>query len=334
MSGHGPLIYQVSTSSEVPAAQRYEHWLTPLLSDFEAAVPSAQQQQDFRAQVTSLVTATSELHDMESDDFEGFRSKTKIRHHVNDKLALIFVMQGQVLSHCEGDTDIVTRPGQFVLFDARRPTHMRFHNKPRFVQINLPRAHLQAALSDPVPSQVSRAVSDSDLACLLSSQLARFRSLSVKLSAQERLSLLHATEALATTVVESACVTHNVRQSGLDGLCAAAQNHIRLNLESSHLNSTTIAAALGCSRATLYRAFEKQHLHIAEYIRELRLQKLARLLQQPVNRQPIAQLAQHCGLHDAPNLSRVFSKRFNMTPADFRRAHKNQNHITESRQNI
>src|SRR5699024_8612342 len=106
-------IYHVAASSELPADQRYEHWLAPLLSDFKAAAPNARQRQNFQGHVSSLVTATSELHDMQSDDFDGSRSRQRIRRYEDDKLALVYVMQGRVLSQYEGDTDIVTEAGQF-----------------------------------------------------------------------------------------------------------------------------------------------------------------------------------------------------------------------------
>lgn len=318
MTTDAPLIYQITESTEVPAAHRYEYWLSPLLSDFEAAAPTAAQQQDFQGRITSLVTATSELHDMQADHFEGSRSAPRIRAYEDDKLALVYVLQGEVRSRYQGDADTVTRAGEFLLFDAYRPSRMWFQTR-HFIQINLPRAHLHPLLStQPAPSAVGRAVSDSGLAGLLSAQLTGFRTLSAELSGHERRGLLHATEALATTVVESACLSNPADGAHRYlGLYTAAQRYIRSYLGAAQLNGALVAAALGCSRATLYRAFAAQGMSIAEHIRELRLQSLARLLQH-LPHHPIAQLAQQCGLHDTPNLSRLFRQRFGHTPREFR----------------
>lgn len=314
-------IYHIAVSSELPADQRYEHWLTPMLSDFEAAGPNAQQRKNFQGQVYSLVTATSELHDMQSDDFAGSRSRQRIRHHENDKLALIYVVQGQVFSQHEGDTDLVTQAGQFLLFDAHHPNRLHFCRQPRFVQINLPRHRLQPILSNkPSPSQISQAVSRSGLASLLATQLAQFRNLSPELSPFEQRAYLNSTETLASHVLESVCLDGQRHATDRhNAIFTAARHYIDRHLDAAHLNGATVAAALGCSRATLYRAFAEQNLRVAEYIRELRLQTLARLLQHPAShQQPIAQLAWRCGLHEATNISRLFRQRFGMTPRDFR----------------
>lgn len=320
MSAQDSSIYHVAASSDLPAPQRYEHWLAPLLSDFEAATPNALQRQNFQGRVSSLVTATSELHDMQSDDFGGSRSPQRIRYHENDKLALVYVRQGQILSRYEGDTDIVAKAGQFVLFDAQRPNQMHFCQQPRFVQINLPRGQLASVLSSkPLPSQISRAVTRSGLANLLSAQLSQFVDISAGLSFHEQLAFLDATEALATRVVESACLDGRLIPDERNaGLYTAAQRYIDMHLDDPGLTGASIAAALGCSRATLYRAFSSHHRHLAAHIRERRLQTLARLLQHCAPYQPIAQLAFQCGLHDTSNVSRLFRQRFGVTPSEFR----------------
>lgn len=322
MTAHVPsLIYQVTQSSEVSPAERYEYWLTPLLSDFEAATPTLAQRQDFQGRVASLVAATSELHDMQADPFEGFRSTRRIRAYEDDKLALVYVMQGEVHSRYEGDAGAVTRAGEFLLFDAHRASRMHFKTR-HFVQINLPRAALHPLVcAQPAPGAISRAVSGSGLAGLLSGQLAQFRSLGAGLNDHERLGLLHATEALATVVVENACLGGSLDDERRHlGLYTAAQRYIRLHFGVETLDGTKVAAALGCSRATLYRVFARHGLTVAGYIRELRLQKLAQLLQHaPAH--PIAQLAHHCGLHDSPNLSRLFRRRFGHAPREFRALH-------------
>lgn len=319
MSDQALMTYQVASSSDVPASQRYEHWLIPLLSDFEAAPPDAHQRQDFKGRATSLMSGSLQLHEMHSDDFQGTRSRKHIRAHQDDKLALIYVMQGHVVSEYENDIDTVTQEGQFFLFDGARPNRMRFH-RPRFIQINLSRPRMEAILPGRmIPSQVHKALSCSNLSALLAYQVTQFSELGSTLSTHERYSFLEATEALASSVMESAVLDHHPRDTGRYlGLYTAAQRYIRLHLASANLNSHAIASALGCSRATLYRAFSEYGVSVADQVRELRLQKLARLLQNPMNTVPIAQLAQSCGLHDAPNLSRVFRQRFGISPQEFR----------------
>lgn len=315
------LLYHKASSSDLPASQRYEHWLMPLLSNFEADPPNARQRQDFQGRVHSLMLGDRELHDAQLDDFEGAHSRRGTGQQGHDKLALIYVVQGSIKGQYERDTDTVTDQGRFFLFDGTRPNRLYFHQS-RFIQINVPRAGLQDLIPRGVAlSQLHDALSCSALAGLLGGQLAQFRALSGRLTEQERYSYLEASEALAVSVLENVLTGHYSHERR-QGLCVAAQRYVRQHFSSADLNGHTISAALGCSRATLYRALAEQETSLADQIRELRLQKLARLLQNPYQAASIADLAHRCGLQDAPNLSRMFRQRFGTSPQEYRAVHR------------
>lgn len=317
--------YSVISSASVPANQRYEYWLTSQLTDFEALKPTPMQRQDFQGTVTSLVSDTSALYELHSDGFAGFRSRAQIQKNESNKLALIYMIKGQAVCTYENDTQQVIQAGQFLFFDALKPNRIQFHD-PHFVEITLPRIPLLGALANNAPpSQIANALSASPLSVLLSSQLRQCNQLADQLETKQQLALLQATESLALTVVDAISpgpwTQSEVR---LDGLYIAALRYIHHNLGALTIDAETIAAALGCSRATLYRAFAKHPMSVAEQIRELRLQKLARLLQTADESQSIAYLAHSCGLHDIPNLSRLFRQRFGVTARDFRAMHQAQ----------
>lgn len=315
-------VYQTTESAQLPAAHRYDDWLVPLLSDFQAASADARQRRDFRGRVTSLVTATGELHDMQADDFQGCVSTRQIRRDWSDKLALLYVAGGRILGQYQDEPDSVTAPGQFLWFDARRPSRLSFR-QARFIQLNLPRAGLQDVLAGHhAMGALSQAVSGSGLAGLLRAQLHAFGDLVPRLTPQEQTAFLQCTQDLATTVIGTACLDlgRSVAQP-LNGVLVAAQRFIDANLDACVLDAASIATALGCSRATLYRAFAQQESTVADYVRERRLHQLARLLQRASGQHTIAQLAQRCGLHDAPNLSRMFRRRFGVTPRQYRANH-------------
>lgn len=316
-----PLVYQATVSSELPARQRYEHWLMPMLSCCEAPSPSPRQRRDFHGRVLSLVAGTSELHDMQSDDFDGIHSKRSIqRSDHDDELALVYLLQGRVLARHEDEADLAVGAGRFLLLDSRRPKHICFR-QPRFVQVNLPRAELQAVLGDAPLNQISRAISQAGLAGLLASQLSQFSELSNRLTPRERLDFLDVTESLATSVVKNVCLHGEWRDDGhhrLRGLYAAAQLHMRANLGDPALNGAAIAAALGCSRTTLYRAFAEQGLGVAAYLRDLRLRKARRLLQKAAAGCSIADIAARCGFVDHAGFSRLYRQHFGVRPRDVR----------------
>jgi len=311
--------YQTTVSSEVPAKHRYDQWLAPMVYGFEVLPPDANQRRDFNGRVKSLITESGEIHDVDTDTFGGFLSDKRISAEQYDKVALLYVINGHIKCCYKNDTGMLAKPGQFMLFDTRRSNQMHFVNA-RFIQLNLPRFAAQNHLINSfTPNQLSSMVSCSGLAELLGNQLRLFDGLSEKLSTIEKQAFLQSTESLALSVINSLPGTDN-NLSAIDknSIFLAAVRYIDTYLALDSLSPESVAIALGCSRSTLYRAFAKQDLLPADYIRDQRLQRLSSLLQKSEPHIPIAQLASRCGLYDAPNLSRLFKRKFELSPKDYR----------------
>jgi|SRR5690625_1068986 len=321
MAIHTSFLYQTTVSSELPAKQRYEGWLEPLIYGFEVSPPNTEQQQNFNGRVKSLITDNGEIHDVNTDTFDGFLSEKRISAEQYDKLALLYVVNGNIKFRYKNDTSVIAKPGQFVMFDARRSNKMHFVNA-RFIQLNLPRRAAQNYLiNNFTPSQLSRMVSDSGLASLLGSQLKLFNDLTKNLSDVEKLAFLQTAESMSLSLLSSLPANHtDLSTIDKKSLYLTAIRYIDANLSLDNLTPELIANALGCSRSTLYRAFAKQGLLPADYIREQRLQKLAQLLKFTKTDIPIAQLAGLCGLYDAPNLSRLFKRKYTLSPQEYRLA--------------
>lgn len=100
---------------------------------------------------------------------------------------------------------------------------------------------------------------------------------------------------------------------------AAAARIIHAQLSDPNLAPKTIAAALQCSRATLYRAFRAHGLTVAGYIREARLQEARRRLEQRSPGTSVAAIAAACGFPDPDHFRRLFRERFDVNPSEVRR---------------
>lgn len=312
-------IYKTTMSTEVTAHNRYEQWLMPMISSFELLSPNQNQRHNFIGRVRSLVNASSEVHDVDTNSFEGHISEKKASTGHDDKLALLYVLRGNISCRYKNDTDMLIKPGEFLLFDARRANQTQFINS-RFVQLNLPRCSTVNHLTDKyLPSQISNMINRSGLSNMLGLQLKLFNTLSDNLNVVEKLVFLQSTENLAVSLI--GCLSKNQIQIDCvdkDSIFLAAIRYIENNLTLDSLSPELVANALGCSRSTLYRAFAAQNLYPADYIRDKRLQKLAQLLQQANQQLTIAQLASECGLYDAPNLSRLFKRKFGLSPREYR----------------
>ncbi|NYT24418.1 helix-turn-helix domain-containing protein [Alcaligenaceae bacterium] len=317
-------VFQTAGTWQVESASRYEYWVETQIRHITVDRPNAAQRKDFRAKVTSLASATMEVHYAESDAFSASRTRRDIMADPVDELALLFVLEGSLHARLGDHHALSLGPDDFYLYDAGYPQRLEF-SRNRIVQFDLCRRKLTAACGGrtPQPAVITDALRRSGLTSMLRLQLSQFPHAYYGLTPQERMVMQSATESLALTVISAALLSD--RQATVNGLhlAEAARRYIHLNLDNPEFDTSDIARNLGCSRATLYRAFQLTGVSVAGYIREQRLQKLYQMLRNPLERRPISALAPLCGLYDIPNVSQMFRKRFGMSPSEARRSEMN-----------
>lgn len=315
------LVFQEIDSCLVHENERYAFWTDMILRGVEVAAPGATQQADFRAAATSLATRSSEMHWAEADGYGTVRTRAHIRSDDHEDIALSYVIGGRLHSEYEDDARQVLRAGDFYLTDLSRPSRFHFQGRHRMVQVLLPRPLLATIFPDglPLPGAFTRALKASRLGPMLGAQMREAAKLAVGGKPAEQAAMLEGSEALALALLEGAFANASPRyEDRADALYLAADRYIRRHLRRHDLRTEEIAAALGCSRTTLYRVFKLYDLTVSDHIRELRLQRLKQLLLHAPNGPTIAALAQRCGLHDAANLTGMFRQRFGMSPRQMR----------------
>jgi AraC family transcriptional activator of tynA and feaB len=102
---------------------------------------------------------------------------------------------------------------------------------------------------------------------------------------------------------------------------AAACRYIQIHLGESDLTAASIAHALGCSRAHLYRVFAQHEQGIGEVVRAGRLERAA-LLASPAAL-PVEQVAAACGFASPSAFTRSFHDWSGLTPTAFREQMRN-----------
>ena len=137
------------------------------------------------------------------------------------------------------------------------------------------------------------------------------------LSTEQKSIALAAALAMATAVLgaELRAATSDASVS----LYQVAHRLIERTCSDPELTPARIAASLGCSRATLYRLFEKQGASIAATIWSARLDRAQRLLTTSQYKQLlISDIALRCGFMDQPTFNRMFKRRYGLTPREAR----------------
>jgi AraC-like DNA-binding protein len=102
-------------------------------------------------------------------------------------------------------------------------------------------------------------------------------------------------------------------------LRADIHRYVRAHLQDSDLGPTTIAHAFAMSVRTLHALFEDGNASVAALVRQERLKRCLEDLQRR-NGGSVTDIAFRWGFCDAAHFSRVFKRKFGVTPSDVRHA--------------
>lgn len=224
-----------------------------------------------------------------------------------------------------GKSDMSLRPGgSFYLIDAQRPLRIRMAPGFANIHMSLPRRQVievmgrdPCAAGPPIVELGSRG--------LLGMADATLRSLVQRLRELDEAEMAAAVRMVASLVVTGLQRQLEIpgdvdRPGAYDVLFSTACRLIELYYADRNLAASTIAAATGCSRAHLYRAFARRGTTFANVLRDVRLSKARALLLGPRPRS-IAQVAALTGYADQSSFSRAFHAAVGVTPRAWCRAH-------------
>lgn len=125
-------------------------------------------------------------------------------------------------------------------------------------------------------------------------------------------------ELVSAAINEYMGIPKEVSRSGAVRLLEV-KAYINANLKDPGLYVESIAHALKISPRYLHLLFKNEHTTIARYIRDLRLEKSARDLQdRHLLHRSITEIAYAWGFNSHANFSKLFRKHFHMSPRDYR----------------
>ncbi len=315
----GECVHLEVTTEGIETTDAYDFWRETVFYNFCADPPDSDTDIEFKARADALIAARGEFYAYESDAISGARTHRQVRSDDAEGIDLGLVLAGE-RRHRESAGEHMAQVGTLFFYDAAHSSQVRW-SPHRGAHLSLRREEVVAAIGGDVPSAtlVSKALADSALAPFLRAQLELFSRRIHLLSNVERALLLDSTIDLALSVLRS--VAGPLAGSATprrNNLFVAAKTLIARRLTDPDLDAVAIAERLGCSRATLYRAFADQGLTVSEYIREERLQRAMNSLRMIGRKVQIAQLAQEVGFRDPSNFGRAFRQRFGVNPSAVR----------------
>lgn len=310
---------RVAVATSDVAKGQYEFWRQIAFPDFEADPLDAAGEAAFTAKGNGLIWNHADLFVSESSTLSGKRSRRHIAADGLDSLSIGVVLDGRRNSEQEGDDGISTSAGGLFVYDASRPSTVEWSDH-KVVYLVVRRPMLRAALGQdvPTPSSMMKRLAASPLRSVLRDQILSVARHSMSARADDQTFILSQAAQLAIYALSQQPDEDQDGERPDGAVLSAATAYIEAHLAEPNLSIDQVARAVKCSRATLYRIFSAEGIGVAEYIRDCRLDRARALIERAHPDVPISEIAVRCGIYDTANFSRMFRRRFGLSPSSLR----------------
>jgi AraC-like DNA-binding protein len=311
--GYGRLVDL--TTDGVPAAERLEFWRSSVLKRTRPEAP--EEERPFRARLRRIVLDDAELVEHASDAVVSSRAPGRTRMEGGDDIALELMRDCRhaLLDH-NGEHRL--RPGDLYLVDYARPMNV-IRSRHRAGGIVLSRRRVREVLGDDLSALAGHRIPARGMAAVLRQHMRSTIDEAAHLSIAERTIATKAAADMALAILQAGRFGAADPEQFGDGFYRAARRLIDRHCTDPDLTPERIATALGCSRASLYRAFARHDRSVAAEIWSARIERARRMLGSSEGvGMLIADIAFHCGFREIPTFTRMFRRRYGMSPREAR----------------
>jgi AraC-like DNA-binding protein len=308
----------VHTTDGVPAAQRLAYWregvvrrMVPLAVDGTAS--------PFRGRMRRIVGDGLELIEYASEDIVAVRSPERCRIDGCDDIAIDMMRRcSTALMEHRGTHRI--KAGDLYLVDYAKPSEVR-RGSHCTVGITMSRRLSREVLRAGIEPRAGMKFPSSGLAQVLRHHLQVTFDEIDRMSVAERAAATKAAKDMALALLQASHEGMADPERFAQSFYRAALGLIDQECGDPDLNPERIALALGCSRATLYRAFAGNAQSVTAAIWQARLERARRMLCSSRGIGfLISEVAALSGFREVPTFTRMFKRRYGMTPRDAREA--------------
>lgn len=307
-------IAQVSTDG-VPAGERIDFWHHAHLGRMTLSRPDGEQR-PFEGRVRRIMGMDAHVVEHESSALNAVRSKQQCSRDGVDYVS-VNVMLDSTHSHMDHGGQVPLAAGSMYFVDSAQPVEFR-QSSAHSVSIFLPRSKVQAAVGDPrlIPVVLQ---ARTGIGAVLQSHMRMIITQAENMTPGQRVVVISACVDMALTALQTARDGGADAQRFADGFYQAAHTLIERDCSDPQLDPATVAAALGCSRATLYRLFARQGESVAALIWHARLRRARALIASGrFATRPLADIAFLAGFTDQAGFNRMFKRHYGLTPGEAR----------------
>lgn len=308
----------VHTTDGVPAAQRLAYWREGVMRRM-VPLAAAGTAKPFRGRMRRILGEDLELIEHASEDVVAVRAPERCRIDGCDDIA-IDLMRRCTDARMEHRGTHQTKAGDLYLVDYARPSEMR-RGAHCTVGLTMSRRVFREALGAGIEPQAGLKFASRGLALVLRHHLQATFDETHRMSETERAAAARAAKDMALALLQAGHAGAADPEQFVLGFYCAALRLIDRACGDPDLAPEQIVVTLGCSRASLYRAFAAHGQSVAAAIWRARLDRAHRMLSsaEGIGR-PISEIAALAGFREMPSFTRMFRRRYGTTPREAREA--------------
>ncbi|MCV9878540.1 AraC-like ligand-binding domain-containing protein [Brenneria izbisi] len=272
-----------------------------------------------RIQVQNL--ASISLVDVSASRQKVLRNKQEIARSREEFILLSMVLSGRSLV-VQGGREALLTPGDFALYDTRSPYELHFDGAFRQMVVQIPRAELHRRVAGLEYLTALTLSANRPMEKLTFDFLHGLWSVHHSLGEAPQLHLKEqALDLLGMVLAERVPRSLPEKPTNM-ALLYRMKMAIQDRLSDPQLSLTVLASMFGISTRYASMLFESESTTFGRYLLHCRLERCARELRAPAQRQrKINEIAFHWGFSDISYFSRVFKQRFGMSAREFRLNH-------------
>jgi len=309
------------STDAVPPKERFDYWHGEVLRGLYAIAP-ADTAPRFTARLMSFSGDKPDHDRAEMFEHSGSaliadRDAARIRRDGGDYICIYYTVNCNkgTVSHGSLDRHRLNS-GDLMILDVARPFEVS-RSSHRVISLYMSRACVRAAYGD-LSSLGGRFLQHGGMPGMLRAHMQNAMDQAALLSPQQRVMAVNIASDMAISILQAEQPAP-AEMEATTGLYHAAMMLITQDCANPELNPLGIASALGCSRASLYRAFRQQQETIADAIWAARLARAYAMLRAPACRDwPISEISFRSGFHEISTFNKMFRNKYGMTPRDMR----------------
>jgi AraC family transcriptional regulator, positive regulator of tynA and feaB len=304
------------TTDGIAPSERLSYWRDSVLRRMEP-IRAVAQDRPFQGRLRRVIGVDGELIEHASDAILAVRTAQRCRADGCDDIS-IDLMINCVTAKLDHGGERHVRAGDLCIVDYARPAQV-VRSRHRALGLILPRARVREVLGDDLSALAGRRLPARGIGALLRSHMRLTFEEAPNLAPEQRAAAITAAVEMALVALAAenrACA--DVEQHG-EGFYHAARRLIDRDCANPDLTPEVVAMALGCSRASLYRAFFRRGESVAAIIWATRLEQAWRMLTSSSDLgRPVSEIAFRSGFLDQATFNRMFKRRYGRTPREAR----------------